>query len=762
MKEIQIAGKIIGPNERCYIIAEIGLNHNGDIELAKNLIDIAKKAGADAVKFQKRKISDLYQKSILNQPHLGEQGIQYLLPIICECELTDEEIKYLQKYCNDSNITFLCTPWDIPSVDLLTLLDVPAYKLGSPDLTNFPLIRYIASKGKPMLISTGMSTEEEILKSISLLNLLNVDYALFHCISTYPVISDETNLRFMQKLQEWTDNPIGFSSHDTGIISSLGAVSLGASLIEKHITLDRSMRGPDHKASLEPDMFCELVASIRELEQLMGVPVRWISRGEVLNRRALGKSLVAAEQIIEGTTITSEMIAVKSPGLGLSPQKIDSLIGKQAKRNLSTDDFFQECDIESEIDNNPDVDLNINIGLKWGIISRYSDINSLIEKFEKKGLSLIEFHISDRDLDLGVKGFQEKNYPYELIVHAPEYFYDHLIDLCSQDSVILANSIDRIQKTINLTHQLSGYFKTSLHKPKVIIHVGGMSQNEGYYDREKAIVTLISSLSKLDIGGIELLLENLPPCPWYYGGRWFGWIMTDADTIVNICNQTGLGLCFDTSHAALECNKNGDKIEDYTQKVLPFIRHIHFSDAAGISGEGLQIGEGQIDFTTIMPVLIQSGATCVPETWMGHHNNGAGFNLALDKLSFIVSTSKTVPFISNTLIRKRLEYFLIYSDGNIKTALQLIDKNENEIIFVVDKNGVLLGLATDGDIRRALLNNISLETKVEEIMNKSYRYATHTTDRGYYASFLTDSIRIIPIIDNYGRIVDYYSYKENL
>src|SRR4029079_1210987 len=210
-------------------------------------------------------------------------------------------------------------------------------------------IEYVAQTGKPMLLSTGMSTEEEVRRTLAFLEHCNAEFALFHCVSTYPAAAEEINLRFMERLREWSGRPVGYSGHDNGIAISLAAVAMGARLLERHLTLDRTMRGPDHKASLEPAQFAEQVRSIREVEMSLGVPHRWITRGETLNRRILGKSLVAAVDIPANTPIARDMLTSKSPGLGLSPQLVDRLVGRRLLRAVVRDEAFRQSDIEDAV-----------------------------------------------------------------------------------------------------------------------------------------------------------------------------------------------------------------------------------------------------------------------------------------------------------------------------------------------------------------------------------------------------------------------------
>lgn len=753
---IEINGRRIGPGEPCYIIAEVGVNHNGDLGLAKKLVDAAVEAGADAVKFQKRQLSQVYQQAILDQPRQGEQGLQYIVPLLIEFELSDDEFRELFEYCRQRGIVGLCTPWDRSSVDFLETLDLPAYKIGSPDMTNFPLIEYVLKTRKPLLMSTGMSTEDEIRQTLAFLAERNAECALFHCVSTYPASPEEINLHFMQTLREWSGWPVGYSGHDTGTAISLAAVAMGACMLERHLTIDRNMRGPDHSASLEPDMFAEQVRAVREVEASLGVPHRWITRGELLNRRALGKSLVAREDIPAGTVLTRDMITSKSPGLGLSPQLVNELVGRCINRSLRRDDFFVEDDLrdpEHLRQLKP-----VDVGTRWGIIARFTDVSHLLPPFERAGMSLIEFHTSDRDLDEGIEAFHPVKYFYDLVVHAAEYYHDHLIDLCSADDEQRRWSIQRIQQTIDLVRKMAPWFRNTFPRgPKIVFHVGGMSPDGKAYDVAAASERLLDSIRQLDTTDVDLLLENLPPYPWYFGGRWFGYVLTNAENTARLCAESGLGLCFDTSHAALECYRSGAGLLEFAQRCLPYIRHVHASDGAGTSGEGLQIGEGQVNFVELMPMLLQNQPSLVPEIWMGHHQNGKGFQVALERLTEIVWASKVLGGKPARPEKIDVRHLVVASSATVLTALQTIDANRTGIAFVVDELKVVLGVVTDGDIRHALARGKSLNSPIAEIMTRNFVFGREEMSAAELRATLPGRTRIMPILDADHRLVDYAS-----
>jgi N-acetylneuraminate synthase len=760
-RTLHIGSRRIGPGEPCYVIAEVGINHNGDLGIARQLVDAAVAAGADAVKFQKRKLRETYREEIIDQPRHGEQGLQYIVPLLIEFELSDDQFRELFAYCHANGITAMCTPWDRASVDFLETCDLAAYKIGSPDLTNFPLIEYVAATGKPMLLSTGMSTEEEMRRTLAFLEQCAAEYALFHCVSTYPAAAEEINLRFMERLREWSGRPVGYSGHDTGTAISLAAAAMGARMLERHLTLDRTMRGPDHKASLEPAQFAEQVRALREVELSIGVPHRWITRGETLNRRVLGKSLVAAVNIPANTPITRDMLTSKSPGLGLSPQFLDKLVGRALPRPVARDEMFRQSDIEEMVAGRAAT--AIDVGAPWGIVARFLDFADLERAFVPLGMRFVEFHVSDRDLDAGAAGYTGGPKLFGFVVHAPEYCHDTLIDLCSADEAQRNLSVERIQKTIDLARALTPSFQWDAalfpRGPKIVMHVGGMSPKPGRYDLEAASDRLLGALRQLDTSDVDLLLENLPPYPWYFGGRWFGHVLCGPENTVALCQASGLGLCFDTSHAALECAKSDVSLHRFAEAVTPHVRHLHVSDGAGTSGEGLQIGDGSINFVALLPTLLAARPTVIPEIWMGHHENGAAFRVALERLTEIHWASMVLGRPSDRRTRPDLRAMTVLRDTTIFSALRVIDNNRLGIAFVLDDTRRVIGVVTDGDIRHALVRGVNLHDDVEKAMTKTFVHGEPGMSQAELRARLPGRTRVMPILDHAGRLVDYASLE---
>ena len=344
-KKIIIDNIIIDNNNPCYIIAEIGINHNGDVKIAKNLIDVAVDAGANAVKFQKRDLNKLYKHEFLENPNLESQGFEILVGVLNEVEFDKLEYQKIIDYCNEKHITFLCTPWDTSSVDFLEKFNVPAYKVASADMTNFPLLKYLCSKNKPLIISSGMSEMYEIENTVNFLKNQNADFILLHCNSTYPSPIDSLNLELIPTLSEKFQIPIGYSGHESGLIPSLAAANMGAVMIERHITLDKTMEGIDQSSSLEPQEFTQLIKYIRDSEKAKGKPIKKMTRGEILQREVLGKSIISSQDINVGERFSEKNLEVKGPAKGLSPQHYYEILGKPSRRKIQKGDYLQANDL---------------------------------------------------------------------------------------------------------------------------------------------------------------------------------------------------------------------------------------------------------------------------------------------------------------------------------------------------------------------------------------------------------------------------------
>ena len=321
-----------------YTIAEIGHNFSGSFEKAKEMIDQAKWAGADCVKFQKKDVENLYTKKMLSMPYFSPDSFadsygdhkRFL-------ELSCEQMKDLKLYAEQIGIDFLCTAFDFKSADFLQDIGVQGFKIGSCDLVNTPLIRHIASFGKPIFLSTGAATLPEIDMAVESIERFHKNYVLFHCVSSYPCEYKQLNLSFIGKLMCRYPNSIpGYSGHEAGILAPVIAYMIGADVIEKHFTLNKASRGTDHKFSLEPATFRKMVRDLNRIKESLGDGQKDLMEWEIAARKKLGKSLYVYGNVSCGDTISIENVSIKAPGVeGLAPYELDNIIGKRYNKDMT-------------------------------------------------------------------------------------------------------------------------------------------------------------------------------------------------------------------------------------------------------------------------------------------------------------------------------------------------------------------------------------------------------------------------------------------
>lgn len=624
-----IGKHVISEKSPAYVIAEIGNNHNGSLALAKQLIDLAAEAGADCAKFQMRDLGSLY-KGGGAADQSADLGAQYTMDLLNKFQLSNAEMLEAFDYCKVKGMTPMCTPWDIKSLEVLEAYGMEAYKVASADFTNHQLLSALAATGKPLICSTGMSTEAEIKKSADFLKSKSTDFVVLHCNSTYPTPFKDVNLAYIKRLQEITGALVGYSGHERGIAVPVAAVTLGARVIEKHFTVDKGMEGNDHKVSLLPHEFKEMVRQIREVEEAMGEPgERKITQGEMMNREVLAKSLVVNRRVKQGEVITRDMIDIKSPGQGLQPMYIEELIGKKTKRDMEPFEFFFESDLKEE-------------GTKArpykfrrpaGIPVRYHDYGKLVPL---SNLDFVEFHLSYQDMNLNPGDFFQGPQNIGFAVHSPELFAgDHILDLASQDEVYLAHSIAELNRVCDVTRSLKEYFPKT-DRPVIVVNAGGFNTS-GFLpkaDRAAMYERVAASLAKVDQKGVEIIIQTMPPFPWHFGGQSYHNLFMMPDEMVDFHRKYGYRICYDVSHTMMACNYFQLKLSDVTHAVGGFTAHLHISDAKGTDGEGVQMGTGDIDFAELARDLQTTapGIQFIPEIWQGHKNKGEGFWHALDIL----------------------------------------------------------------------------------------------------------------------------------
>lgn len=629
--QVSIGSRSIGPGNEALVIAEIGNNHNGSIETGKLLIDKAVAAGADSAKFQMREMTSLYGEEWKKNYSSEDLGSQYVLDLLTRFNLSRDELFTLFDYCHQKKIIPLCTPWDPMSVDALESYGIEAFKIASADLTNHVALEQIAKIGKPIILSTGMSRELEIIESVDLIQKYAAPLVLLHCNSTYPPDAKDLNLRYMDRLKDIAQCPVGYSGHELGWQVAVAAVAMGANAIEKHLTLDRGLEGNDHKVSLLPEELRQMTESIREIEVALGsASNRVLTQGEILNRETLAKSLFANRDIKKGQTIGISDVVVLAPGKGIQPNRYGELVGRVSRRNITRFTEFHESDITGAF---VGCAQRYEINRSWGIPVRYHDFGELLNKSNQ---SVMEFHMSHGDLAHSPSQFLKQTPSMDLIVHAPEMFSeDHLIDLAAESDSHRERSIREIARVIDCTREIQTFFPDSI-TPRVVLNAGGWTEGQQLEESERAdrYKRIEHALETLCVPDVRVLIQTMPPFPWHFGGRSFHNLFVLPDEIRKFCEDTGHKICLDISHSYLACNFYGLGFERFVETIAEDVEHIHCSDAKGVDGEGLQIGEGEIEFVSTLAVLDRyvPKISLIPEVWQGHKNRGEGFWIAMTRL----------------------------------------------------------------------------------------------------------------------------------
>ena len=366
------------------------------------------------------------------------------------------------------------------------------------------------------------------------------------------------------------------------------------------------------------------------MEAALGnVEERDISQGEMMNRENLAKSLIAAVDIEAGTTVTADMIDVKCPGQGLQPNRKSDLLGQCLRAPKKAGDFFFPSDLGvGRVETR-----NFSFPIRWGVPVRYHDLEKMISL---TNLELVEIHLSYKDLEIDLADYFHRHLDLGLIVHTPELFAgDHTLDLCSTDEAYRQQSLNEMQRVIDITRQLSEFFASS-SPICMVTNVGGFSHDHHLDASGRSVLyeRLEDSLSKLDLSGVELIPQTMPPFPWHFGGQQFHNLFVSPLEIVDFCNRNNMRTCLDVSHSKLACNHHGWSFAEFVGLVAPHTAHLHLADAAGVDGEGLQIDEGEIDWVLLADQILRymPNATFIPEIWQGHKNDGEGARRSLVRL----------------------------------------------------------------------------------------------------------------------------------
>lgn len=642
----QIGENIISSeNDNVYTIAEIGVNHNGSLKIAKELINSAKYAGFSAVKLQIRS-NEYFTTSNFDSLDLGAQ---YISKEIKRTLINFDGNAELIKYAKEIGIDIICTPFDHLSLDFCVENNVDGIKIASCDLVNLPLVKKAAATGLPLIVSTGMSWEREIINTYNLLLSYNSNFAMLHCNSTYPSPPQDINLNYIERMKEITSCIIGYSSHDSDPLVSALAITKGAKIIEIHITKDKNQTGTDHKASIPVTELTNFINTLKKTGDYLGKPFpRSPSQGELLNRLSLSKSLCLSRDLKKNHVIIDSDLVLRSPGNGISHDQIKLVLGQKLKNDMSKGEMLKKSDIGID-NNNYDISTLKNAiddlekkGLITGIPARYHDFFDLKKEIPTK---FLEFHMSDSDLELESKKIIVDKLEYKnLFVHAVEQYSDgFIINFASSDKNIILESKIRFRKLIDHIHDLKKQY-TNLKHCSVILNIGGFStkkieKKDEIENLHKNVVTNLLEIKKIaNDNKIEILLQTMPPMPWHQGGVAYHNLMVLPESINYISDKTDLKVCLDISHSYLASFDAKIDMNFFTDQIKKNVTYLHISDASRLSQEGLQILEGNVELAKILKILLKDKEFFyyIPEIWNGHANSGEGFKIAILRLSEMI------------------------------------------------------------------------------------------------------------------------------
>ena len=641
---INFGKKSISEISNPYLIAEIGVNHNGKVEDAKKLLKAAARSGCDAVKFQHR-TKNTYSKFDIDSYDLGTQ---YILSEIDRTNLSINELLECSDFATELGLDVIVTPFDELALEEIIKLKIKltAIKIASCDLTNLPLIESCSKMNLPLILSTGMSYEREIIKVSRFLNDSMIEHAFLHCNSTYPAPIEDTNLSYIKRLRDITKVIVGFSSHEGNINIPLAAISYGAKIIEFHITQSKELIGTDHRASIE----------IKELEYLVkqskiiflskgNASPRKPSQGELSNKLSLGKSYALNKNKKKGEIIQKDDLILISPGSGFNVEQINKLIGKEltidyeARRILKPNNIRGGSVLSSSKIKDTFKELHKK-GYIAGIPIRYHDLQELFNLFKPK---LLEFHMSDRDLNLMPSHYISENFnSVDLIIHAVEQYEDGFIfDIASDDKEIIKRSFKEIDRLVKHIDKLRDYFKVRKQIP-IVINLGGFTNND-FLNEENYKYCLERCIKNLELinyrySGYSIMPQTMPPFPWHQGGRSYHNLLTNINKIADFLEAIDNPICLDISHTALSCFHFCENITDHINLIGKRINHIHLSDAQGQNAEGLSVGSGTLDFKLINKSILKfkKQVFLIPEIWQGHLHQGEQFAKSLERFNDLI------------------------------------------------------------------------------------------------------------------------------
>jgi N-acetylneuraminate synthase len=599
------------------LIAEIGINHDGDIAVAEKLVSAAAGAGCDAVKFQYRNLSRSYTVDTLE---IGDEILKYEIE---KNYLSPQEIITLVRHAHglglEAGISFFDTT-DIPDF-LGFMTDFDFFKVPSVELTNLELINAFLDFGKLVYISTGAHTESQIEEVFS--QLPSAGWIPLHCVSNYPTIVINSKLGYISHLKSKWGRDVGYSSHDANWETNLVALSLGATVIERHITFDKKAKGLDHSTSSTPDEFEKLSLYLRNFDFIcFGNSKRIPNQGEIMNLQNLGKSYYSVRDIEVGSQLNIIDFEYRHPKVGISKNQIRGTLGKTFKRECKlgsplTDSHFENkpaLTIES-------IDFCVDKGISLPV--RLHDYEEISREFP---INNYELHLSFGEIDkLDELSIIDKSHRFS--IHLPDYLNSNeLLDPFSQSSDVRKQSLMIIEKIAAFANSLNGEIPTTAVASFSKCH----SSTEDFYN------SCIELQNKLSNQGLQLAFQWLPPFAWYFGGSEEIQVMNSIKDL-DYLRERSINVCLDTSHLLMGSNYFGFDPYEIVDTLSTQIKHFHLADARGFDGEGFQLGQGDDkNLRFLLEILIRPEIKVI-EVWQGHLNKFEGFYNALNSLNGLLN-----------------------------------------------------------------------------------------------------------------------------
>lgn len=637
---LEIAGKRYVPGGKPLVIAEIGNNHNGSPDTARQLVDAAAAAGADAVKFQARSLPELYVS--LDEAYLRETdyATAYTIRQLARFNLSHEQLSGLMDYARQLGLAAICTPFDESSLEWLLDYEPDGLKIASADFSNLSLHRKLIDADMPVLMSTGMNTVSDIEYVAGLLRRAYVDCTFLHTNSTYPTAFSDVQLDFVDTLRRLSPSGlVGYSGHERGTHIPLIAASRGCVVIEKHLTLDRSQEGMDHSASLLPQELAQLCDQLSDAaEALQGDSglTRRVSQGEVLNAVALEKGIYLACDKRAGEMVQPGDVIVRSPRVGLSPLEWErDLSGRPLTRDRARHAPLMAADFTG---------LAAGRGMRpeflgrFGLPVRQRDAVAVQDRFAP---AFVEYHLFATDLEEPAAQVAQVLRGRDVAFHAPEQFaHEFVLDLVSDDPEVRARSEHLLLETVTWCLRVAEAARSD-QRPYLIVNVGGAvgrSQASGHVpplNRVEAFDRVVAARNRLWDAGVHMLPQTMPPFPWHFGGQGRHRLFVSPDDLMAIQSHGRVEFCLDLSHSYLACDYLHRDFYDDLDQIADVVGYCHVADARPPNGEGLQIGDGQIDMRRVNTALGLSGGQrpWIAEVWNGHMNDMEGFGIALDRLT---------------------------------------------------------------------------------------------------------------------------------